>query len=90
MNHWGRKEAIISTLKPAFGNVANHITSINYYAGPDASKMTSYGSLTPENIIDIDIQERLLFCGDYLTSYRGFMEASVRSAKNVTKQLLAS
>lgn len=90
LNHWGRKQAIISTLKPAFGNVANHITSINYYAGPDASKMTSYGSLNPENIIDIDMQERLLFCGDYLTSYRGFMEASVRSAKIATKQLLTS
>ncbi|AFD08453.1 flavin monoamine oxidase family protein [Solitalea canadensis] len=89
MNHWERKEAIVSTLMPALGNVTRHISSINYYAGLDASKMISYGALDMDNIIDLEWHDRLHFCGDYLTSYRGFMEASVRSAKTIVGKLLS-
>ncbi|MNL22797.1 hypothetical protein D3C87_1441570 [compost metagenome] len=74
---------------PALGNVTRHISSINYYAGLDASKMISYGALDMDNIIDLEWHDRLHFCGDYLTSYRGFMEASVRSAKTIVGKLLS-
>ncbi|POY35573.1 hypothetical protein C3K47_14345 [Solitalea longa] len=90
MDPSARINQIVSTLKPVIGkNVLSSIKSVDYYKGLDVSRMFTYAVLDTDNTIECQSFGHLYFCGDYFTSSRGFMEASVQSAKQTMAKLLS-
>ena len=90
-----RKRAIVTeTLRPAFGDVDRYITGLHsYYWGNDPYSMGSYalygrGQWTSLMPILQQPHKRVLFAGEHLADWQGFMEGAIESGEAAARALL--
>ncbi len=96
VNESQREAIILDALKPAFGNVRNHLLqSLKYYWGVDTYSKGAYAFYGKSQWFGIMPQlkipfQRVHFAGEHLADWQGFMEGAIVSGEEAGENVFRS
>ncbi len=89
-----RKEIILNALKPAFGDVGKYVQEdLMYYWGQDKYSAGAYAFYGKNQWFEVmpvlkKSHENVLFAGEHLADWQGFMEGAINSGEEAVNELI--